>query len=68
MKFVSDAKTVAAIIDSIYKRLPNDRRLEIVIRGANHFGFGDGGAILKSPLLMHTLRVAGVVRLDGRRS
>jgi predicted dienelactone hydrolase len=55
----SDAKTVAANIDSIYKWLPNDRRLEIVIRGANHFGFSDDGAILKSPLLMHTLWVAG---------
>jgi hypothetical protein len=63
----SDAKAVAANIDSIYNRLPNDRRLEIVIRGANHFGFSDDGAMLKSPLLMHVLRTLHIVRLDDRR-
>jgi hypothetical protein len=41
-----------------------DRRLQIVIRSANHYMFSDDGAMLKSPLLM---RVLGIVRLDGRR-
>ena len=34
----SDAEKVAANIDSIYDRLPQDQRSELVIRGANHFG------------------------------
>jgi dienelactone hydrolase len=62
-----DAEAVTANIDSIYNRLPRDRRLEIVIRGANHFGFSDDVAMLKSPLLMRALRTLRVVRLDGRR-
>jgi predicted dienelactone hydrolase len=63
-----DAEThpVEADIRSIFDRLPADRRLEIVIRGAGHFGFSDG-AMLKSPLVMRVLRTLGIVRLDGRR-
>jgi dienelactone hydrolase len=55
-----------ANIRSIYDRLPGDRRLEITIRGANHYMFSDG-AMLKSPLLMRAIRALGIVRLDGRR-
>ena len=57
---------VEANIRSIYDRLPNDRRLEIVIRGANHYRFGDG-AELQAPLLMGALHTLGIMRLDGRR-
>jgi hypothetical protein len=53
-------------IRSIYDRLPSDRRLEIVIQGANHYMFSDG-AMLKSPVVVGTLRTLGIVRLDGRR-
>jgi predicted dienelactone hydrolase len=62
----SDAETrpVMANIRSIYDRLPCDRRLEIIIRGANHFGFSDG---LKSPLVMSTLHMLGIVPVEGRR-
>lgn len=38
-----------------------------MIRGANHYGFSDDGAILKAPLLMRALRTAGIVRLSGLR-
>jgi hypothetical protein len=38
-----------------------------MIRGANHFGFDDDGAMLKSPLLMQVLRALGIVHLNGRR-
>ena len=58
---------VIANIRSIYDRLPSDRRLEIIIRGANHYGFSDDGAMLKSPFVMRVLRTLGIVRLDGRR-
>jgi dienelactone hydrolase len=63
----SDAEKVAANIASIYDRLPSNRRLELVIRGANHFGFSDDGAMLKSPFAMRVLRTLHIVRLDGRR-
>jgi len=60
-------RQAGANIHSIYDRLPNDRRLMIMIRGASHYMFSDDGAMLKSPLVMGVLRTAGVVRLDGRR-
>jgi len=62
-----ETRPVMANIRSIYDRQPGDRRLEIVIRGANHYMFSDDGAMLKSPLVMRVMRVLGIVRLDGRR-
>jgi len=63
----TETHPVEAIIRSIYDRQPADRRLEIVIRGANHYMFSDDGAMLKSPLLMNVLRTLGMVRINGRR-
>jgi dienelactone hydrolase len=60
-------RQAGANIHSIYDRLPSDRRLMIMIRGAGHYRFSDDGAMLKSPLMMRVLRAVGVVRLDGRR-
>jgi dienelactone hydrolase len=68
----TDAETPDAIrqaganIRSIYDRQRSDRRLEIVIHGANHYMFSDG-AMLKSPLVMRAMLTLGIVRLDGRR-
>ncbi len=65
----SDAETrpVMANIRSIYDRLPRDGRMQIMIRGANHYMFSDDGAMLRGPLVMHAMRTLGVVRIDGRR-
>jgi dienelactone hydrolase len=65
----ADAETrqIKANIQSIYDHLPTDGRLEIAIRGANHFLFSDDGALLKSHILMRTLHALGVVGIDGRR-
>lgn len=63
----TEGRQVEANIRSIYDRLPSDRRLQIMIRGANHFGFNDDGAMLKSPLVMRVLHALGIVHLDGRR-
>jgi hypothetical protein len=41
-----------ANLRSIYA---SDRRLQIMIRGANHYMFSDG-AMLKSPLVMRVMR------------
>ena len=61
-----EKRPVLANIRSIYDRLPSESRLYIVIRGANHYGFGDG-ATLKSPLLMSVLHRLGVIQLEGLR-
>jgi predicted dienelactone hydrolase len=58
---------VWADIQSIYDRLPPDGRLRVQIRGANHFLFSDDGALLKSHIVLRTLRLLGIVGIDGRR-
>ena len=55
-----------ADIQSVYSRLPTDERLLITIRGANHFLYSDDGALLKSHILMRTLRALGIIHIDGR--
>lgn len=62
-----ETRQVLTNIQSIYDRLPPDGRLRIVIRGANHFLFSDDGALLKSHIVMRTLRTLGIVGIDGRR-
>jgi len=63
----AEVRKIKADIQSVYDRLPPDRRLYIEIRGANHFTFSDDGALLKSPLVRGALRVFGVLGIDGRR-
>jgi predicted dienelactone hydrolase len=63
----AEVRKIKADIQSIYDRLPPDRRLYVAIRGANHFTFSDDGALLKSPLVRRALRMFGVLRIDGRR-
>src|ERR1022692_4201863 len=56
----AETRQVKANIRSIYDRLPSDRRLEIAIRGSNHYQFSDG-ALLKSHIVLGTLRMLGVL-------
>jgi Platelet-activating factor acetylhydrolase, isoform II len=63
----ADSRQIEADIQSIYDRLPPETRMRIAIRGANHFLFSDDGALLKSQLVLRTLRGIGVVGIDGRR-
>ncbi len=62
-----EGREVMANIQSIYDRLPVDGRLRIAIRGANHFLFSDDGALLKSQIVLRTLRMLGILGIDGRR-
>jgi dienelactone hydrolase len=62
-----ESRQIMVNIQSIYDRLPPDGRLLIRIRGANHFLFSDDGALLKSHLVMGTLRLFGIVGIHGRR-
>jgi predicted dienelactone hydrolase len=63
----SEGGQIGADIQSIYDHLPLEGRLRVVIRGANHFLFSDDGALLKSHIVMRTLRALGMVGIDGRR-
>lgn len=62
-----EVRQIKADIQSIYNRLPPDGRLQIAIRGANHFLFSDDGALLKSHIVLGTLRMLGILGIDGRR-
>jgi dienelactone hydrolase len=62
----AEVRQVEANIGSIYDRLPPDGRSIVEIRGANHFFFSDG-ALLKSQIVLGTLRLLHVVGIDGRR-
>jgi predicted dienelactone hydrolase len=62
-----ETRQVLANVQSIYDRLPADGRQRILIQGANHFLFNDDGALLKSHIIMGTLRALGIVGIDGRR-
>jgi dienelactone hydrolase len=59
-------KQIEANFASIFDRLPSERRLQITIRGANHYLFSDD-AMLRSPPVMRALRTFGFVGIDGRR-
>jgi predicted dienelactone hydrolase len=61
-----EGRMADANFGSLRDRLPGDRRLEITIRGANHYMFGDD-AVLRSPAIMRALRALGIVGIDGRR-
>jgi predicted dienelactone hydrolase len=63
----AEGPQIMANIQSIYDRLPPDGRLLLAIHGANHFLFSDDGALLKSHIVMRTLRALGIVGIDGRR-
>jgi predicted dienelactone hydrolase len=62
-----EIRQVFANMQSIYDRLPPDGRAFLKIRGANHFLFSDDGAVLKSHIVLGTLRGLGIVGIDGRR-
>jgi len=54
-------------IQSIYDRIPAERRLRVAIRGAFHFMFSDDGALLKSGIVRGVLRWLGKLGIDSRR-
>jgi hypothetical protein len=62
-----ESRHILANMQSIYDRLPADIRLRVVIRGAKHFLFSDDGALLKSHIMLGTLRMKGILGIDGRR-
>ncbi len=63
----SASAQILADIQSIYDRIPPDRRLRVVIHGAFHYTFSDDGALLKSSLVRGVLRLLGKLGMSGRR-
>jgi len=62
-----ESHQILANMQSVYDRLPQDRRAFVEIRGGNHFLFSDDGALLKSHIVLRTLRLLRIVGIDGRR-
>jgi pimeloyl-ACP methyl ester carboxylesterase len=63
----SASNEIRGDIQSIYDRIPPDRRLRVAIRGAFHFVFSDDGALLKSSVVRGVLRAFGKLGVSGRR-
>jgi pimeloyl-ACP methyl ester carboxylesterase len=63
----SASMQIKSDIQSIYDRIPPDRRLRVAIRGAFHFTFSDDGAVMKSSAVRGLLRVFGKLGISGRR-
>lgn len=61
-----ESRQIMANIQSIYDRLPVDGRVRVAIRNSNHFLFSDDG-VLRSRIVLLTLRMLGLVGIDGRR-
>lgn len=62
-----EAHQIMANIQAIYDRLPQNARIRVMIRGANHFTFSDDGALLKSHLIRGLFRTIGKLGIDGDR-
>ena len=63
----SASNQIRADIQSMYDRIPPDRRLSVTIRGAFHYMFSDDGAVMKSSVVRDLLRVFGRLGMSGRR-
>ena len=63
----SASNQIRTDIQSIYDRMPPDRRLRVTIRGGFHYMFSDDGAVMKSSLVRGLLRVSGRLGMSGRR-
>ncbi|MGH9738429.1 MAG: hypothetical protein ACRD4X_07540, partial [Candidatus Acidiferrales bacterium] len=61
----SDSERIVGHMRSIYDRLP-DGGYFVPLEGANHFTFSDQ-MLIKCPLLIELMRLAGVGRLNGQR-
>jgi pimeloyl-ACP methyl ester carboxylesterase len=63
----SSSVQIESDIQSIYDRIPADRRVRVMIPGAFHFMFTDDGALLKSGIVHGLLRLTGRLGMDARR-
>lgn len=62
----AESARIEAQLDSAVRARPKDKQV-LVLAGANHFGFSDDGAFLKSPPLRRVLQWSGAIRLEGAR-
>jgi predicted dienelactone hydrolase len=57
---------ITAEIQSVYDRLPPDRRMKLTLRGANHFTFSDQW-LVGNPVVVRILRLVGFLELEPRQ-
>ena len=60
-----ESKLVENKVLSICRNQFRQNKSLIKIKGANHFGFSDDGALLKSPIILSLLNFIGILGLDG---
>jgi predicted dienelactone hydrolase len=60
------SRRIKAEIESVYGRVPPDRRAMLALHGANHFTFSDQW-LVANPVLVRILRTIGVLGLEPRR-
>jgi pimeloyl-ACP methyl ester carboxylesterase len=63
----SASAEIRSDIQSVYDRIPSDRKARVAIRGGFHFMFSDDGAVLKSGVVRGVLRILGRLGIDSRR-
>lgn len=63
----SDKEEILANFHTLYSTVPDGEREFLWIRGANHYLFGEGGALIRNHIVIRALRMFGIVRIDPRQ-
>jgi dienelactone hydrolase len=61
----AEDRRVLGDIQSVYDRLPSDGRMNLTIRGANHFSFSDE-VLVRPGVVIALMRAAGAIKLEPR--
>jgi predicted dienelactone hydrolase len=62
-----DKEEILANLRGLYDTVPDGEREFLWIRGANHYLFGDGGALIRNHIVIAALRMFGIVRIDPKQ-
>jgi dienelactone hydrolase len=62
-----DKEEILANLRGLYDTAPDGKREFLWIRGANHYLFGEGGALIRNHIVIRALRMFGIVRIDPRQ-
>jgi len=63
----SEKQQVLSNLRALYESVPENERQFLWIGGANHYSFGEGGALIRNQIVISTLRVFGIIRIDPRK-
>jgi hypothetical protein len=62
-----EKEQILANLQRLYDTVPDGEREFLWIRGANHYLFGEGGALIRNHVVIAALRMFGIVRIDPRQ-